>query len=96
VTLPRDLGQTVIHLGMSIFTVGLRLSCPIVAMLLLTEVALSLISRVSPQLQMGSNSYPIKMLLSLATLASVLVVAPGLYASLSREVLRTIQTQFAH
>jgi flagellar biosynthesis protein FliR len=94
VVLPRDLDQTVIHLGSSIFIVGLRLSCPVVAMLLLTEVALSLVSRVSPQLQIGSNSYPIKMLLTLATLASVLVIAPNLYEALAREALHTIQTQF--
>src|SRR5436305_289359 len=89
--LNRQFATTVIQLGSSIFSVGLRLALPVVALLLMTDLALAVLGRISSQLQMGSNAFPLKMLLALFTLATTLAVAPPLYESFSAKVFETIQ-----
>ena len=60
--LTRSLARAVAALSANIFEVGMRLALPIVAMLLTTEVALAIVGRLSPQVQLGSTRH-IKMLL---------------------------------
>ncbi|MFL6414952.1 MAG: flagellar biosynthetic protein FliR [Bryobacteraceae bacterium] len=90
--LNRQFATTVVQLGSSIFTVGLRLALPVVALLLLTDLALGVIGRISSQLQMGSNAFPLKMLLTLFTLVTTLAVAPSLYESFSAKVFESLQS----
>lgn len=91
-----NLAKIVIHLGSSIFTIGLRLALPVVALLLMTDMALAAIGRINSQLQMGSNAFPAKMLLTLTMLATTLTVAPSLYQAFADEVFRTIHNVFSH
>jgi flagellar biosynthesis protein FliR len=77
--LDRGLAEMVIRLGSNIFTVGLRLALPIVGLLAMTEIALALLGRMTPQLHIGSSSVALKLLLALLALATVLKVAPNLY-----------------
>jgi flagellar biosynthetic protein FliR len=78
-TLNRNLAEMVITLGSNVFVVGLRLALPIVGLLVMSEVALALVGRLSPQLHVGSSAMAVKLLLTLATLATVMKVAPNLY-----------------
>lgn len=94
--LSRNLAVTVIHLGSSIFSAGLRLAFPVIGLLLMADIALGVLGRISSQLQMGHNAFPIKMLLTLMTLATVVAVAPSIYESFSSDVFRTIRTSFIH
>jgi flagellar biosynthesis protein FliR len=94
--LTRSFATTVVQLGSNIFSVGFRLALPVVALLLLTDISLSVIGRISSQLQMGSNAYPVKMLLTLSTLVTSLAVAPSLYESFSSKVFDTLQRLLAH
>ncbi|HMF77680.1 MAG TPA: flagellar biosynthetic protein FliR [Bryobacteraceae bacterium] len=80
-TLNRSLAETVTLLGSNIFVVGLRLALPIVGLLAMTEIALALVGRLNPQLHIGSSSAALKLLLTLATLTTVLKVVPNLYQS---------------
>jgi flagellar biosynthesis protein FliR len=84
--LTENLAQTVIGLSSNIFTVGLKLALPIIGILLMTEVALALVGRISSQLHVGANAAPIKMLLTLGTLVAVLRVAPQLYEGYAAQV----------
>jgi flagellar biosynthetic protein FliR len=90
--LNRQFATAVVQLGSSVFSVGLRLALPVIALLLMTDLALAVIGRISSQLQMGSNAFPLKMLLTLFTLATTLAVAPRLYQSFSEKVFETIQS----
>ncbi len=93
-SLNRDLANTVIHLGSSMFSVGLRLAFPVLGLLLMSEILLGLMGRISSQLQLGHQAGPIKMLISLATLTTILTVVPRLYEGYASEVLRMIRQNF--
>ena len=92
--LTRNLAQEVIRAGAGIFSVGLRLALPIIGLLLMTEITLALLGRLNAQLHMGMHATPIKMMLTLLALSSILVVAPHLYTSYADEVLTTIRRNF--
>ncbi len=93
-TLSRDLAATVVQLGSNVFLVGFRLASPIIGLLLVTDLALALLARVSSHLQLSHHAFSAKMLLSLVALAAVFAVAPALYQSFSSEVLHKIQANF--
>jgi flagellar biosynthetic protein FliR len=71
-----DTAQSVIRLGSSLFSVGVRLALPVVALLIMMDVALALLGRVNAQLQLLSLAFPIKMLAALAVLSWVAVLFP--------------------
>ncbi len=61
----------IVRLGAGMFTMGLRLAMPVVALLLLIDVALALLGRMQQQLQLLSLAFPAKMLAALAVLAAL-------------------------
>ncbi len=90
----QDLVTTVIKLSSNIFSVGLRLALPVIGLLLMAEIALALLSRINSQLHVGMQAFPAKMLLTLATLASVFVIVPVLYQAFATEVFENIRRNF--
>ena len=93
-TLTPGLAKAVIALSANVFSVGLKLALPAVALLLSTEVALAVVGRLSSQLQLGSNAGSIKMLLTLLILASVLRIVPQLYEGFANQVFHFLQVGF--
>lgn len=89
--LNRNLVESVTQLGSHVFTIGLRLAFPIVGLLLMTEIALALLGRISAQLHLGMHGPAIKMMLALLTLVSVLGIAPQLYRNYAAEVFSLIE-----
>jgi flagellar biosynthetic protein FliR len=75
--------EALVRLGASLFTVGLRLALPVVALLLLVDVALGLLGRLNQQLQLLSLTFPLKMLIALAVLSWTAAVFPRLMQELS-------------
>ncbi len=65
-----------IALSGEMFGQGLRIAAPIVGVLLLVDVAMALLSRLQPQMQLLNLSFPLKMLLSLAGLAIAVQMMP--------------------
>jgi flagellar biosynthetic protein FliR len=63
----------VLRLSAGMFTLGLRIAMPVIALLLLIDIALALLGRMQQQLQLLSFAFPVKML---ATLALLAVLAP--------------------
>jgi flagellar biosynthesis protein FliR len=72
--------EGVLRLGGNIFTSGLRLALPVIALLVLMDVAFALLGRLHAQLQLLSLSFSIKMLAALLFLSGILASYAGLFA----------------
>jgi flagellar biosynthesis protein FliR len=73
--------DSLIHLGAGIFSLGIRLALPVVALLLLIDVALALLGRMQQQLHLLSLAFPIKMMAALGVLTAIAPIMPKLYSS---------------
>lgn len=87
-TLSMPHAGAVLSLFPPVFLDGIRFSLPVVAILLVIDTALSLLSRLQPQLQLLTLSFPIKMLASMVILA---YGAPLLPAAVERAALRSFE-----
>jgi flagellar biosynthetic protein FliR len=63
-------------LGAALFSVGVRLALPVMALLIMLDVALALLGRLNQQLQLLHMAFPAKMLTALAALAWLAAVFP--------------------
>jgi len=86
ITLP--MVYRMIQAGSSIFSTGLRLVLPLLALLLMVELSLALLTRLNAQLHLMQLSFPIKMLLSLMLLGWLLLIFPQVF---ERSAARTMQ-----
>jgi len=77
--LTESLVETVARLGSGIFATGVQLALPVLALTLLLDVAFGVLGRLHAQLQLLSLSFAVKMLVSLAFLASVLKLYPPVF-----------------
>jgi flagellar biosynthesis protein FliR len=55
---PDRRAEALIRLGASLFAVGVRLALPVVALLVMVDVALALMGRLNQQLQLLSLAFP--------------------------------------
>jgi flagellar biosynthetic protein FliR len=96
-SMPDAAGATSItRLGAGLFLTGFRLAAPVVALLLLLDIALALASRVNAQLQMLSVAFPLKMLAGLAALALTLRAWPLLFSAQQKLAVAAISRYVAH
>jgi flagellar biosynthetic protein FliR len=89
VTLPAAAAMA--HLTAGIFSAGVRLALPVVALLGLVDVALALVGRLHAQLQLVVLAFPIKMLAALGLLAALAVLFPRMYAAGARSVMGAVE-----
>lgn len=68
--------EPMIRLASHLFSVGVRLALPVVALLVMVDVALALLGRLNSQLQLLSLAFPMKMLTALAVLSWIAVLFP--------------------
>lgn len=61
-----------VSLGSSLFALGLQLAAPVMAVVLIANVALAVLSRAAPQLQILQLAFPIQILVGIGTLAATL------------------------
>lgn len=71
--------EGITRLGAGIFTIGIQLAMPVLALLVLLDVAFAVLGRLHAQLQLLSLAFAVKMLAALAFLASVLAMYPGVF-----------------
>jgi flagellar biosynthesis protein FliR len=88
--LTRPVAEIVRKMGGAMFSTGLRLAMPVVALMLLLDLSLALMGRVHAQLQLLSLSFPLKMLASLGTIAALLSVFPLVFAKAASETLTAL------
>lgn len=60
--------ETMVHFSAALLSVGVRLALPVVALLVMVDVALALLGRLNAQLQLLSLAFPAKMLAALVML----------------------------
>jgi flagellar biosynthesis protein FliR len=70
--------DSLIRMGSGMFSVGIRLALPVVALLILVDVALALLGRLNSQLQLLSLAFPAKMLAALVMLSWIAPLFPRL------------------
>jgi len=85
----RASAEPVIRLGASLFTVGVRLALPVVALLVMVDVALALLGRINQQLQLLHLAFPAKMLTALAVLSWIAVLFPRILLEFSGQAWTT-------
>jgi len=69
----------IIRLGSGMLSLGLRFALPVIALLLLIDVALGLLGRIQQQLQLLSLAFPAKMAAAVALLAILAPTMPRLF-----------------
>lgn len=70
-----------------VFVTGLRLAAPLVAVLLLLEIALGLVSRAAPALNFFVIGYPVRLIVGLFVVAVTIATLPGVVRSLAERVI---------
>jgi flagellar biosynthetic protein FliR len=91
VVLSTSMLNQVIQTGSAMFSTGLRLVLPLLALLLIVDISLALLARLNSQLQLITLAFPIKMLLSLGLLAWLLLVFPQVFTQAWGPILRLIR-----
>ena len=86
--------DSLLTISSTLFSAGLKLALPILAALLLADLALGLLARVAPQFNLFALEMPAKMLLGLTALALALPVIVPRLAALFRTV-PTVMTTIA-
>jgi len=80
----------IVQLGTGMFSLGLRLAMPVVALLLLIDVALALLGRMQQQLQLLSLAFPAKMLAAVVLLAVLAPVSARMFEASSAHMLEAL------
>lgn len=64
-----------------VFLVGAQLAAPVVIVMLVAELALGLLARAAPTLNLMAQGFPVRLLVGLLALAAMIRVVPGVVAS---------------
>jgi len=89
-SLSRPIVEAVTHLGSAVFSTGLQLAIPVLALLLLLDIAFAVLGRLQTQLQVLSLSFSIKTLTAVAFLAGVLSFYPAVFEKVGRGTFATL------
>ena len=81
--LARGAATQVLTLGSTIFSTGLRLALPIIAVMVMIDIAIALLGRVNAQLHLVVVAFPVKMLIFLTMVGWVALLFPVLYRAQS-------------
>ncbi len=84
--LPLDSMDTLVRTTVLLIGAGIRLALPVMAALILTDLALGLLARVAPQIQVFFLGMPLKVGVSLLALGMVFAVALPLLGDLYRQM----------
>jgi flagellar biosynthetic protein FliR len=79
----RGTAEPLIRLGSILFSVGVRLALPVVALLVMVDVALALLGRINAQLQLLTLAFPAKMLIALILLSWIAPMFPRILREIS-------------
>ena len=71
--------EAVTRLGSRIFSTGLQLAIPVLALLLLLDIAFAVLGRLQTQLQLLSLAFALKMLVGIGFLAGVISYFPAVF-----------------
>jgi flagellar biosynthetic protein FliR len=93
---PGTSAWSIIPLGANLFAMSLRLALPAIALLLLTDICLVVISRIQAQVQLLHLSFPAKIILSLFFVSLMMTRWPRIYETNARDLLGKTLRLMAH
>jgi flagellar biosynthesis protein FliR len=79
-----------LHAPAAVFTTGVRLALPGVALLAMTDIVLALLSRLNSQLQVLTVAFPVKMLLALGAIAWTIALYPIVFREAARQATQSV------
>jgi flagellar biosynthetic protein FliR len=77
--LTRGAAAQTLSIGSTMFSTGLRLALPMIAILVMVDISLALLGRVNSQLQLLTIAFPVKMMVGLAMLGWLALLFPTLF-----------------
>src|SRR5580658_275861 len=80
-----------IQFAATIFSSGLRLAAPLIALLLLADASLAILGRVQQQLHLISLTMPLKLVATMLILSATVSLQPGVFESLITSWARLIE-----
>jgi flagellar biosynthesis protein FliR len=80
--------EVVIHAASTLFSTGLRLALPVLALLIMVDLTLALLGRINSQLQLLQLAMPLKMLAAIATISVLLMLFPSVYSEYAHRMFR--------
>jgi len=83
--------EAIARLGAGMFSTALRLAMPILALMVLVDIALALIGRINAHLQLLTLAFPAKMLVTLGLLAWMTVLFPPVFRGFGDQVFGTVR-----
>jgi flagellar biosynthetic protein FliR len=88
--------DALIRLGSTIFSTGVRLAFPVVALMVMVDIALALLGRINAQLQLGSLTFPAKMLAGLAIVSAMAAIFPTIYRAYAERLFGALPALIGH
>jgi flagellar biosynthesis protein FliR len=88
--------EAITRLGSAIFSTGLQLAIPVMALLLLLDIAFAVLGRLQTQLQLLSLSFSVKMMVGIAFLAGVVSMYPAVFGKAGAVTFRTLLRLLEH
>jgi flagellar biosynthesis protein FliR len=88
--------DSVIRLGSSVFTTGLKLALPMIALMVMVDLVLALLGRINSHLQLLTLAFPAKMLASLALLSALAGILPRVYQAYAGHLFEAISGMIGH
>ncbi|MEI9977198.1 MAG: flagellar biosynthetic protein FliR [Ignavibacteriota bacterium] len=95
-TLSPSAGEVIIRLSATIFSTGFKLALPLIALLVMVDLAIALLSLVNAQLQLNSLAFPAKILVTLAFLAAIAAVFPQVYTDYAGRLFSSLPAVTTH
>ena len=89
-SLHAGMGDLVIRWGAAMLDAAVRLSLPVVVLLLLSDLTLACLGRINQQLQLLTLTFPVKMLACLLVLCVLAPSLPRFYESLATKLFGTL------
>lgn len=81
-TLNKAWAEALIRFAATVFSSGLRLAAPLIALLLLADASLAILGRIQQQLHLISLTMPLKLAATMLVLSATVVLQPGFLQSL--------------
>lgn len=95
-TLTRSATEAIVLAGSTMFSTGLRLALPVMAVMAMIDISVALLGRVNSQLQLTTIAFPVKMVVGLALLAWIAVLLPALMRGASAAGTSAMKTLLIH
>lgn len=84
--------EAIVRFSSTIFSSGLRLAAPIVALLLLADISLAVLGRMQTQLHLVSLTMPVKLAATMLLLSVTLAFQPGFFESMMASGVRLMES----